>query len=98
MSTKAISYDPDWQAKYQQPLWLLETFVERERFAGTAYQAANWRYVGPTRGRGRQGAHQPSTSIKEVYVYPLHRRSRHHLNQPNPQHDDPLAPHPDRNP
>lgn len=25
----------DWQAKYGQPIWLLETFVDRQRFAGT---------------------------------------------------------------
>lgn len=81
----------DWQAKYRQPLWLLETFVERERFAGTAYQAANWLRLGLTRGRGRQGPHQPSTSIKEVYVYPLHRRGRQHLNHPNLHDDDPHA-------
>lgn len=79
----------DWRAKYRQPLWLLETFVERERFTGTAYQAANWRCVGLTRGRGRQGPHQPSTSIKAVYVYPLHRRARQHLNHPNSPDDDP---------
>jgi hypothetical protein len=88
----------DWQAKYRQPLWLLETFVERERFAGTAYEAANWLCVGRTCGRGRQGSHEPSTSIKEVYVYPLHRRCRQHLNHPTPHADDPLAPHADRNP
>ncbi len=44
----------DWRAKYGHPVVLLETFVERERFAGTCYRAANWRAVGSTRGRGRQ--------------------------------------------
>lgn len=81
----------DWRSKYQQPLYLLETFVDRQRFAGTCYQAANWLALGPTRGRGRQGPQAPSTSIKEVYVLPLHRRFRHHLN--HPQTHDP-APHP----
>ena len=23
----------DWEAKYRQPIWVLETFVDRERFA-----------------------------------------------------------------
>ena len=32
----------DWQAKYGHPLYLLETFVQADRFTGTAYQAANW--------------------------------------------------------
>ena len=42
--------------------------MERGRFAGTCYRAANWRQVGHTRGRGRQGE---GASIKDVYVLPL---------------------------
>lgn len=74
----------DWQTKYRQPLYLLETFVDRQRFAGTCYRAANWIPLGQTQGRGRQGPHEPSTSIKEVYVYPVHPRCRQHLNAPEP--------------
>jgi hypothetical protein len=67
----------DWQRKYGHPIYLLETFVERARFAGTCYQAANWVRVGQTKGRTRQdgadGRHQ-RVAIKEVYLYPLHPR------------------------
>ena len=28
--------------KYGHPLYLLETFVERDRLRGTVYRAANW--------------------------------------------------------
>jgi hypothetical protein len=70
----------DWKAKYRQPLFLLETFVDRERFAGGCYRAANWLCLGQTRGRGRQGPHDPSTPIKDVYVYPLDPHFRQHLN------------------
>ena len=71
----------DWQAKYGQPLWLVETFVDRQRFAGTCYRAANWMCLGQTRGRGRQGpAGQLSTTVKDVYVWPLHRNFRRYLN------------------
>ena len=71
----------DWQQKYGQPIWLLETFVDRQRFAGTCYHAAHWRYLGPTQGRGRQGpAGRLSTSIKDVYVRPLHPDFRRQLN------------------
>jgi hypothetical protein len=70
----------DWKAKYRQPLFVLETFVDRERFAGGCYRAANWLCVGQTRGRGRQGPHDPSTTIKDVYVYPLDPHFRQHLN------------------
>ncbi len=31
----------DWQTKYGHPVVLLETFVERQRFSGTCYRAAN---------------------------------------------------------
>lgn len=72
----------DWQAKYGQPIWLLETFVDRARFSGTCYRAANWTCVGQTKGRGRQGPMGIlSTSIKDVYLWPLHRHFRRHLRQ-----------------
>jgi hypothetical protein len=71
----------DWQAKYGQPIWLLETFVDRARFAGTCYRAANWICLGQTQGRGRQGpAGKLSTTIKDVYVQPLHPNFRSQLN------------------
>jgi hypothetical protein len=71
----------DWQTKYGQPLWLLETFVDRQRFAGACYRAANWICLGQTQGRGRQGpAGRLSTTIKDVYVWPLQRDFRRQLN------------------
>ena len=83
----------DWQTKYRQPLYLLETFVDRQRFAGACYRAANWIWLGQTQGRGRQGSHPPSTTIKQVYVYPLDRRFRHHLDlDPAKVYDDPTHP------
>lgn len=71
----------DWQSKYGHPVWLVETFVDRERFAGTAYRAAHWQSLGHTQGRGRQGPDPRvrSTSLKEVFVYPLHRFFRQRL-------------------
>ena len=60
----------DWQAKYGHGLDALETFVERDRFAGTCYRAANWRCVGPTRGRSRQDRdHTRAVPVKDVYLY-----------------------------
>jgi hypothetical protein len=51
---------------------LLETFVERDRFRGSCYRAANWRCVGQSRGRTRQDRqHQLQAPIKDVWVYPL---------------------------
>jgi hypothetical protein len=51
---------------------MLETFVERDRFAGTCYRAANWQRLGSTRGRSRQdSARDLRVPVKEVYAYPL---------------------------
>lgn len=65
----------DWQARYGHPVWLVETFVEEPRFAGTAYKAAGWIRVGQTTGRTRQDPHHSvQTPIKSVWVKPLHPR------------------------
>ena len=71
----------DWQRKYGHPVFLVETFVERDRFAGTCYRAANWRHIGQTQGRGRQGPDPRlrTSSIKDIFVYPLHGDFRRRL-------------------
>jgi hypothetical protein len=76
----------DWQRKYGHRIYLLETFVEHERFAGTAYRAANWIHLGQTQGRGRQGPDPriPSASIKDIYLWPLHPRFRQLLHGATP--------------
>jgi len=58
----------DWQERYAYRPVLLETFIERGRFTGACYRAANWQYVGTTTGRGRQGK---GATTKDVYLYPL---------------------------
>jgi hypothetical protein len=60
---------------------LLETFVESERFTGTCYKAANWIYVGKTKGRGKLGpSGRQSVPIKDVWLYPLQKNFRKILN------------------
>ena len=67
----------DWQAKYGHPIFLVETFVERERFRGTVYRAANWQHVGATQGRTRQDRNTTlRVPVKDIYVYPLARHFR----------------------
>jgi hypothetical protein len=67
----------DWQAKYGHPVVLLETFVERQRFRGTVYRAANWQRVGVTAGRSRQDRHTSlQVPVKDIYLYPLRRSFR----------------------
>ncbi len=70
----------DWQSKYGHPVLLVETFVERERFAGTSYKAANWLQLGSTAGRSRQDRrHALRVPVKDVYLYPLVHRFREGL-------------------
>ena len=59
---------------------LLESFVEAERFAGTCYRAANWRYLGQTTGRGiKDKVHRVTLSKKDVLGYPLSKDFRRRL-------------------
>jgi len=65
----------DWEQKYGHGIALVETFVERDRFAGTSYKAANWIRLGSTTGRSRQDRYSTlHVPVKDVYVYPLLRR------------------------
>jgi hypothetical protein len=62
----------DWQNKYGHTLHLIETFVERDRFRGTCYRAANWKLVGQTTGRSRQDRYSTlRVPVKDIYLYPL---------------------------
>jgi hypothetical protein len=73
----AARISDDWQRVYSHPIYFLETFVDAERFRGTCYRAANWKFLGKTTGRGKQSnSYVPNRSIKEVLGYPLTRRFR----------------------
>lgn len=70
----------DWQQRYGHPIHLVETFVERSRFAGTCYRAANWMRAGQTRGRTRQDRyHKMQAPVKDIYLYGLSADWREHL-------------------
>lgn len=70
----------DWRGRYGYEPLLVETFVDKERFEGTCYRAANWIAVGETQGRGRQDhAHANRSTVKRIFVYPLDRQARGRL-------------------
>jgi hypothetical protein len=70
----------DWQQKYNYEPVLLETFVEKARFQGTCYKAANWIYVGDTQGRGKLDVHNEyKLPVKGIYLYPLRKDFRKRL-------------------
>jgi hypothetical protein len=62
----------DWQTVYGHPIHYLETFVDRDRYKGTSYRAANWLCLGQTTGRGiKDKQHRVTLSLKDVLGYPL---------------------------
>ena len=64
--------EKDWVNKYRHPVYLLETFVDRSRFKGTCYKAANWILTGQTKGRTRNDRYKTiQATVKDVYLYPL---------------------------
>jgi hypothetical protein len=70
----------DWLKVYNHPLYLLETFVEKDRFKGTCYKAANWIHAGETKGTAKRGHdHVLHGTIKDVYLYPLRKDFRKKL-------------------
>jgi hypothetical protein len=80
LSLNAKRISQDWLRIYHLPIHLLETFVERDRFRGTCYQAANWIHVGETKGMAKRGHdHRFHGSIKDVYLYPLTKNFRKEL-------------------
>ena len=72
----------DWLNIYNHPLYLLETFVEKNRFKGTCYKAANWICVGQTKGTSKKGnTHLVHKNIKSVFLYPLRKDFREKLKE-----------------
>lgn len=80
LSQAAERVQQDWPVRYGvQPL-LLETLVDRSRYAGTCYRAANWISVGLTQGRGRMDrAGTRRGESKEIFVFALRRDWRRQL-------------------
>lgn len=74
----------DWQTAFGHPVVLLETFVDPQRFHGTIYKAANWRYVGNSKGFHRSGNGYSATahSPKMVFLKPLISNVQTRLSQP----------------
>jgi len=70
----------DWEHYFNHPIYYLETFVDTERFVGTCYRAANWKYLGTTTGRGKNDkTNKVNRSIKAVWCYSLSKYFRERL-------------------
>jgi hypothetical protein len=72
LSLAAKQIREDWLQEYCYAPVLLETFVDLAHFKGTCYKAANWRYLGETKGRGRMDRNKEyALSKKAIFMYPL---------------------------
>ena len=73
----------DWLAHFAQPLLLLETFVDTQRFSGTVYRAANWSCLGQTQGSRRiaGGYSARNGSPKWIFVRALQADAQHQLSR-----------------
>jgi hypothetical protein len=75
----------DWQTRYGIRPLLVETFVDRSRFTGHCFAAANWIRLGTSLGRGRLGPKTPVKSPKDIWVYALTSDARRQLQEQVPK-------------
>ena len=78
-SLVAARLGEDWFQRYGVRPLLVETFVDRTRFLGRSFAAANWQRLGTSTGRGRLGPRTPHASPKDIWVYALEARARPQL-------------------
>jgi hypothetical protein len=62
----------DYEEVYGHPVVLAETFVDLGRYRGSCYRAANFRFLGMTRGFSKNNKrYYPNGRPKGVFIYPL---------------------------
>ena len=60
----------DWFQMYNKEPYVIETFVDKEKYRGTCYRAANWTYLGESGGYEKLGkTYVYHGNKKDVYVY-----------------------------
>jgi SRSO17 transposase len=62
----------DWKEHFGREPKIVETFVDKARYKGTCYLAANFKYVGDTKGYGKHGnMFEYHGNKKMVFIYEL---------------------------
>lgn len=90
----------DWTLVYHKEPYLIETFVDQNRFAGTCYRAANWKYIGESSGYQKSGQeYHYHGNKKAVYVYVLNKHFKQYIAPKGKPHSQvhPRIPKPQRN-
>ena len=65
----------DWKKQYGYEPYIVETFVDSERYRGSCYIASNWIHLGQTQGFGKKGdQYIYHGDRKEIFLYILNRR------------------------
>ncbi len=83
LNVKRVS--DDWDRVHGHPVFLAETFVDTARFTGACYKAANWQYLGHTRGyRKNARGYTHHGQSKAIFVLPLNKDARERLSDPIP--------------
>lgn len=83
LSLTARQIQQDWLREYCYAPVLLETFVDQKFFEGICYRAANWQYLGETKGAGRTGK-KDTKSRKKIFMYPLQKNFKECLRGEKP--------------
>ncbi len=81
LSLAARILPDEWQKSYGYRPVLIETLVDKNRYRGTCYRAANWVLVGETSGRGRMDREnkRQGMAVKLIYLLPLYKQFREEL-------------------
>lgn len=65
----------DWVQMYNKKPYILETFVDQEKYPGTCYRASNWQYVGESGGYEKVGkTYTYHGNKKAIYLYVMEKK------------------------
>jgi hypothetical protein len=82
LNVRRLAYD--WDRVHGHPVLLAETFVDTARFTGACYKAANWQYLGHTRGYSKNArVYTHHGQAKAIFVLPLCKDARVQLSDPS---------------
>ena len=75
MSLAICQIKLDWPRIYGSVPYILETFVDRQKYTGTCYKASNWHYIGETRGFKKVGkSYKYHGNRKLIFLYFIKKR------------------------